>query len=345
MRSLTAVAGLLAFFCGTSTGFSLQQDTAGNANTGFSTPQQLQAEPVAIQPPQLPPGFPLDVPTQQYIEQLLAYWEGTSAQVNHYQCRFTRWQYDQEVCNYRKPVINAAGEESLVLVAAMISKGNIRFSSPGKGMYEVDEKWSFAGPPDQPGQDPKYERRILTNPRFPEQEKWICDGLAIYEYDFDANRLYETKLPPEAQGEGLKNSPLPFVFGAKATELLDRYWIRDVTPGNVQDQYWLEAWPKRLSDAQAYSKVEIILSRDPFLPVAIHMYAPNFDARTNPSKMSFEFQQREINGTLATLLDRFFIRPSTPFGWQRVETDMPGEGMPANTPRLSETPSQADPNR
>lgn len=340
MKSLTAVAGLLAIFCGASNVYSWQSDSAG-----LPAVQQQQAEPMAMQQPQLPPGFPLDAETQQYIEQLLAYWEGTSTQVSHYQCKFTRWQYDQEVCSFRKPVTNVSGENSLVLVAAMISRGSIRFSTPGKGMYEVDEKWSFAGPPEQPGEEPKYERRSLSNPDFPEQEKWICDGLAIYEYDYETRRLYETKLPPEAQGEGLKNSPLPFVFGAKATELLDRYWIRDVTPGNVQDQYWLEAWPKRLNDAQTYSKIEIMLSRDPFLPTAIHMYAPNYNEKSNPSKMVFEFQQREINGTLAGLFDRYWIRPSTPFGWQRVENDMMGEGSPANVPKVSDTPSQSDPNR
>ncbi len=285
----------------------------------------------------MPPGFPLDSETQNYIEQLLTYWEGYSNQVTHYQCAFTRWHYDQEICNYRNPGNNH-------LVAAVISRGNIRFRTPDKGMYEVTEKWSFAGPPDEPAGEPRYERRKLTNDKFPEQEKWICDGQSIFEYDFETSRLYEIKLPPESQGEGLKNSPLPFVFGARAVELLDRYWIRDITPAAARDQYWLEAWPKQLGDAQNYSKVEIHLSRDPFLPMSIHMYAPNYDEKTNPSKMVFEFEQREINGTLASLpiFDRFFIRPSTPFGWKRVERDL---GTEVDATRIGQTPDDSGSSR
>lgn len=338
MRLKTVLFLVLILSFGTRAGYSRQTDESSESSAPGQSFDPSSAVQAQTPQPQLPPGFPLDAETQQYIEQLLAYWEGTSAQVSHYQCKFTRWQFDPELCSYRKPDTNH-------LVAAMISFGSIRFSSPGKGMYEVDEKFSFASPPDQPGEDPKYERRALTNPEFPEKEKWICDGLAIYEYDYETKRLYETKLPPEAQGEGLKNSPLPFVFGAKATELLDRYWIRDVTPGNAQDQYWLEAWPKRLSDAQTYSKIEIMLSRDPFLPYAIHMYAPNYDAKTNPSKMSFEFRERQINGTLAGLLDHFFIRPSTPPFWQRVENDLASESFPGDVPRVSESLAPADPNR
>ncbi len=341
MNYRSVITGLIAACCWCSTGFAWQDNPTDTQTT--QAPQATQnagGQPLATTPqaqPRMPPGFPLDAKTQKYIEQLLAYWEGTSDQVTHYQCSFTRWQYDHAVCNFRKTVVNpTTGEPSEVLVAAEISRGSIRYRQPDKGMYEVNEKWSFAGPPDEPGGEPKYDRRKLTNDEFPEQEKWICDGQSIFEYDYGVSRLYEIKLPPESQGEGLKNSPLPFVFGAKAVELLDRYWIRDITRPGVQDQYWLEAWPKRLSDAQNYSKIEIILSRDPFLPMSIHMYAANYNEKTNPSKMVFEFEQREINGTLASLpiFKDYFIRPSTPFGWKRVERDLAAEG---EAPRVGQS--------
>lgn len=292
--------------------------------TGSPGPQEAPRQP------QLPPGFPLEPQMQTYIEQLLTFWEGTAAQVTHYQCAFTRWTFDHEICAVRNEANNH-------LRAAEISRGMIRYRSPDRGMYEVNEKWSFAGPPDQPGGEPKYERRSLTNKEYQEKEKWVCDGLAIYEYDYETQRLYEVKLPPEMQGQGLKNSPLPFVFGAKASDLLDRYWIRDVTPANVKDQYWLEAWPKRLEDAQTYSRLEIMLSREPFLPIAIHMYAANYDEKTHPSKVAFEFNERQINGTLAGLLDPFFIRPDTPWGWERIERDPAAEVNPATMSRAGDS--------
>lgn len=339
--------------CGLITGLLLNSSATGwqdpananpaNANPANATPAagapavagptagadafpQTGGTPVA---PQMPPGFPLDTNTRNYIEELLTYWENTSNQVTHYQCQFVRWHYDPEICNYRKPGNNH-------LVAAEISRGNIRYRNPDSGMYEVTQKWNFGGPPDEPGGEAKYVRRKLTNADFPEEEKWICDGESIFEYDYQSKRLYELKLPLESRGEGLKNSPLPFMFGATAVELLDRFWIRDVTPANVQGQYWLEAWPKRVSDAQNYSRMEIILTRDPFLPVAVHMYAPNYDEKTKPSRMVFEFEKREINGALAGLLDPFFIRPSTPFGWKRVERDQTAGADPA---RLGQNPA------
>ena len=330
MNYRAVLIGLMATCCWLNTGLAWQTTPTDTGQTGTPAQPQAatagQATGAAVQSPaqpQMPPGFPLNQANQQYIEQLLNYWEGTSNQVTHYQSSFTRWQYDHEICNYRKPGSNH-------LVAAVISRGNIRYRQPDKGMYEVEQKWSFAGPP-------KYARRQ----NVPEQEKWICDGQSIFEYDYEVQRLYETKLPPEAQGEGLKNSPLPFVFGAKAVDLLDRYWIRDITPEGVPDQYWLEAWPKRIEDAQNYKKIEIILSREPFLPMSIHMYTSNYDEKTNPSKIVFEFQERQIKGTLATLpiFDQFFIRPSTPLLWKRVERDLAAEAM--DPARVGQNPAAA----
>jgi TIGR03009 family protein len=301
---------------------SLTPNAPADANAP-ATGAPIQSQPMAN--PQMPPGFPLDPQMQAYIEQLLAYWENTSSQVTHYQCNFRRWHYDHSICNYRNP-------QTGHLAAATISSGTIRYRQPDKGMYEVNEKYAFDGPPPAEGKDPVYIRRALdpkNYPDYPENEKWLCDGKAIFEYDYSTKRLYESRLPPEVQGEGLKNSPLPFVFGAKAVDLLDRYWIRDITPAHLKDQYWLEAWPKRASDAQAYSRIEIHLSREPFLPIAIHMYAANYDPKTNPALMAFEFEERQINGTLASLLDPFFIRPTTPLGWERVEKDLAAEAAAA----------------
>ena len=51
--------------------------------------------------PQLPPGFPLPADEQQYIEQVLDYWQKTSDKVRHYKCEFLRYDYDTEFVNIR----------------------------------------------------------------------------------------------------------------------------------------------------------------------------------------------------------------------------------------------------
>ncbi len=274
------------------------------------------------------PFPPHDAKMQQYINQLLMYWENSSSQIRLYQCDFRRWEYDTQLCNWRDPTNNH-------LAAKTVSEGQIRYAAPDKGMYKVTRKWHFAGPPKEEGGTPQYSQR------GDEKEEWICDGSSIYEYDYVNKRLYDLELPPESQGQGLKNSPLPFVFGAKAQELLDRYWVRDVTPANVEDQYWLEAWPKRINDAQAYKKVEIILSRKPFLPKSIHIYAPNYDEKKNPTKMAFVFENLKINEPLDSVANFFgvFVRPNTPFGWKRIEKKLITDPAQTQIPKMGQMPN------
>ena len=303
------------------------------------SPPGSQANPVTIQQtipaPIQPEWYPLAPEMQQYINQLLAYWEQSSSSVTVYECDFQRWEMDAAVYN----IHNIENK----LFPHTISNGKIRYSAPGKGMYEVTQKWRVSGAPPAEGGDPPYQIAV-DDTGTNETEKWICSGEAIFEFDAQNKRLYELQLPPESQGEALNNSPLPFVFGAKAQDMLNRFWIRDVTPPNVEDQYWLEIWPKHASDAQSYKKVEIILSRDPFLPKAIHVFAPNYDPKTRPAKMAFEFENRVINSLPAKFQDFLgnFVRPATPFGWKRVTKNLAsesGQSVPA-TGQLPQNQSQ-----
>ena len=244
--------------------------------------RQLSSQPstTPIQEPKIsPPAWvhePVDPAMEKYLNQLLAYWEKTSSEIKLYRCDFLRWEINPMHCNWRNP--------DKQLAAHTISRGKIRYSNPDQGMYEVHAKWGFAGP------DPEQPEKAKYDPLENVEERWICDGKFIYEFDFINERLYDIELPPDAQGEGLKNSPLPFVFGAKAADIKNRYWIRDITPPNVKGQYWLEAWPKRISDAQMYQRVEIILTSDPFLPRSLVIYPTNYHHLENPSKMVFSFE-------------------------------------------------------
>ena len=274
--------------------------------------QQLAAQ-AALQVPQEPtqPRQPipdLDQQEQQYLDQLLDFWEQSSGQVKRYTCDFQRWDYDPTYCQYRNPQDNR-------LAAFTIARGTIRYAKPDKGMFETTEMWDFGGPGEKVGDSPKYDERKEGN-----QEKWICDGRAIYEFDFANKRLNEMEIPTEMQGDGLANSPLPFLFGVKKEVLKERYWIRVITPQGVEDEYWLEAWPKRIDDARTYKKLEIVLARKDFLPKSLHLYLSNYDEVKNPVSRAFEFGNRKINSQLSGLQQflRRFVRPQTPIGWKRI---------------------------
>ena len=247
---------------------------------------------------------------KKFIDDLLDYWQQSSQRVKQYLCDFTRYDYDTKFCNWRNPTDNR-------LAAASIMTGEIRFSAPDKASYETLQVYDFNGPPEQAGQDPKYEKRDESTNR----EKWICDGNSIFEHDYQNKKLYETEIPAAMRGKGLVNSPIPFLFGASKDDILNRYWVRIITPEGVQNEYWLEAVPKKIEDARSYQKIELVISRSEFLPMMLHMYAPNYNPKENNfTSRVFEFKNRKVNAAINKIQNFFgaFVRPSTPIGWERV---------------------------
>ena len=70
-------------------------------------------------------------------------------------------------------------------------------------------------------------------------------------------------LPPQLQGKGIVDGPLPFLFGTEAAKLKARYWLRIVPPveKSPPDQIMLEARPKYREDAQNYVRAQVILQK------------------------------------------------------------------------------------
>lgn len=275
--------------------------------------------------PQTPPGFPLDAEKQAFLVRVLDYWEQSSAKVKRSSANFRSWDYDPEFCNYRDPQKNNS------LAAHRIQDGQIRFSSPDKGQYEVTKVWVFAKTKNEEGVEQVTYRPIESDNVH---EKWICDGKGVYEFDYENKKLYETPIPKEMQGQNIANSPLPFfLFGAKKDEMLSRYWLRTVTPKSAEKdkEIWLEAYPKTVGDRRNYKKLEIILSVDDFLPRSLHIYAPNYDAAKNPQSRAFQFVDKKANDQLEGIRDffGFFVRPMKPYGWDWVKRQIPNTGKPA----------------
>ena len=259
--------------------------------------------------------FPELQPSEvEYLHKFLDFWEHSSQQVERYTCNFQRFDYDTEIVNYRDP-------QTQQLAACSVAYGNIRYAQPDRGRYETTDVLTFTEPPKTPGGQAKYDK--LDNDI--KKERWICDGENIYTFDFSNKKLYEEEIPVEMRGEEIVNSPLPFLFGAKKAQVLERYWVRVIPqPKNQQNQneYWLEAYPKRIEDARLYSKVEIIIAAEDFLPKAIHLYSPQYDPqKNNYSSRYFAFTNRKKNSQLTKVQDFFgwFVRPTTPLGWQRTQ--------------------------
>src|SRR5690606_13915269 len=173
-------------------------------------------------------------------------------------CEFTRWDYDM-VFGQRDP-------QNPNQVIPRESKGEIKYRAPDKGLYHITQVREIVGV--ENGQ-PKFQLREEGG------EHWVCDGQSIWEYNYEKKQLIERRLPPHMRGKAIQDGPLPFLFGAEAEKLLARYWMRVVTPPQVQGQIWLEAWPKHQADAANFQRATVILDGKTLLPFAIEVHLPN----------------------------------------------------------------------
>ena len=152
-------------------------------------------------------------------------------------------------------------------------------------------------------------------------EHWICNGQAVFELNAKKKQLIERQLAPEMQGNQIADGPLPFMFGAKKDKLVRRYWIRELTPPpNRKGEYWLEAYPRIAETAAEFQRVRVILDEKTFLPNALEVYPPNYNARANTSRTVYMFENRRVNDPLhrgQQFLGRF-ISPKTPRGWKKI---------------------------
>jgi TIGR03009 family protein len=125
-------------------------------------------------------------------------------------------------------------------------------------------------------------------------------GQSVFSHDPASKQQTQTVLPPEMRGKAIADGPLPFLFGADAEQIKQRYWIRPLPmPPDVKGEYWLEAFPKRREDAANYSKVHVIIDHKDFLPKGLVIFDRNFDPASNPARSTFTFEQRESNWSIA----------------------------------------------
>jgi len=124
------------------------------------------------------------------------------------------------------------------------------------------------------------------------------------------------KLPPDLQGKAIADGPLPFVFTTDAKRLKQRYFMRVVTPPDVDGQVWIEAYPRYQRDAAEFSKVEVILQSKDMTPYAIQLTEPN-----KKDRKVYQFQNVVINPRWRLFGGNSF-NGSLPLGWRWLdETD------------------------
>ena len=224
--------------------------------------------------------FVLTPQEQAQVDHFLRAWEQRSDKIKTFETKFARREYD--------PVFGPKDGQP-----RFTDEGELKFKAPDKGLF-------------------------LVNGERPEQ--WVSDGNSIFEFNHQKRQLIEHKLPPEMQGKAIEDGPLPFLFGAQAEKLKRRYWIRLLPPPRgVQNQIWLEAYPRHQQDAANFQRAELILNAQDLLPLGMQLHLPNGKSRT-----SYTFYGVVVNDpNPLRFLKGDPFSPKSPLGWTRVIENPP----------------------
>jgi hypothetical protein len=123
------------------------------------------------------------------------------------------------------------------------------------------------------------------------------------------------------KGDAIADGPVPFIFGAKAEKMKQRYWIHDVTPKEeVGKRVWLEVFPKFQHDAMNFEKATVTLNDADFTIYALQIYHPGQQQRT-------VFMFSKVVNNPYDWLGTEFAAPKTPWNWTK-EVD-PVDAAPA----------------
>jgi TIGR03009 family protein len=286
---------------------------------------------------------------QQTIDQVLAYWEQETAKIERFSCEFSRWEFDSQAPGVQE-VARQLGRGDITVAA---SRGVVRFQKPDRGLFKTEVYTKMTGALTK---DRQVELKVDPN----NSGEWVvCDGKFVWDYDRKEKIRTKLELPPEMQGLGIMNSPLPFLFGVKAEEIKARYWVRAISPGTengrpVENKYAVEAYPKYPVDAVNYHHVQIVLDREMFLPELMVLYMPEWsDQAVNSNgvvieprdkRMVYQFANRQINSNIfqklsESIFQRDFIPIDPGAGWKTNEIPY----LPAQ-PQIPRTANQNAPN-
>ena len=278
-------------------------------------PVQLRADPeppterapattaaASTVPASLPQRFHLNPQQEMYLQKVLETWQDRTKETKTFRCDFVRWNYN--------PAFELPQFKDVPLV---VNNGDLKYANPDKGTFRVTRVMNL----DTKTGDYKAAKEANN-------EHWVCDGTSIWQHDHKNKRVIERKIPDELQGEAIRNTPLPFLFGSQAADLKERYFLCIVTPQEyAPKEIWVDAVPRTQTDSSNFREAILRLDRNTFRPIALRVYDPGDTYAT------YEFSNIVINDPFEGL-KRLFAPPSVPFGWQKV-VEMPSEATARRT--------------
>ncbi len=298
-RAIIALSAL-AILLSAGYGFTQeQQDADVPTKTDVSTKRDISTK-TTEQPSAVPAGIPkrfhLTANQETYLDQILINWQNHTDKTETFRCNFTRWNYN--------PAFELPQFKDVPLI---VNNGDLKYANPDKGTFRITRVMNL---------DTKTGQYEAAKDTY--GEHWVCDGESIWQRDHKTKRVIERKIPDELQGEAISNTPLPFLFGSKAADLRQRYFLCIVTPQEyAETEIWVDAIPRTQTDAGNFREAILRLHRTDFRPVALRIYDPGDTYST------YEFSNIVINDPFEGL-KQLFAPPNVPFGWRKV-LEMPPE--------------------
>ncbi len=207
------------------------------------------------------------------LEQILQAWEKRTAQIERMKGDFRRYEYDSVFAVEKRTI------------------GQFWFESPDKARMDFKPDPELPNPPLNDVNGKKFAVQ------GDDPKSWICNGKEILDIDL-ANKSYNrVQIPVAYQGKNITNGPLPFLFGMKAEDMKARYRLalgekHDVAGGILH----IVAYPLVPALRREFSRAELLLSVQTFLPIAIKLWDPAenketvymfFNHKTNSFQMPF----------------------------------------------------------
>jgi TIGR03009 family protein len=264
--------------------------------------------------------FQLTRDEQQNVDRLLARWEQWNAGARTFDCRFKRWVYDG--------VFGPPNE------ARFVELGSIKYAAPDRCLWQVY------------GAEKDGKTVPIDDARM---EHWAFDGKSIIEWQHARREIIEHRLPADTQTSRIVSGPLtfpfstlgwlflggppsdaggPVPFSAKAKDLKELYYIRQIAPlSEPKDQIRLEAYPRTRMSAAFFQRLEIIFHAADMSPHAMKLVQPN-----GKDSVVYQFYDVAVNAASSSIDDPF--HPAVPYGWQKKLAEEPKPGVSLLEPHI-----------
>jgi TIGR03009 family protein len=316
----------------------------GNQNTkaaGGTVKQTADARPENGGPAAKendPATLPQSLQMPKELDKILGDWERHTAQLKRLQGDFTLYKYDS------------------VFETETRADGTFWYASPDKGRMDLlkpNPKSLTRNADKQPVSTKTNAKGVPFQFKEKDPETWVCTGKLIRQFNHgsadNGEKTYsEVTIPEQFQGEGIRNSPLPFLFGLKKEEAKSRYVLNlgskhnSVVKGSKAPIIHIVAHPLHERDSREWSRAEILLHSDTFLPYAIRTLDP-----ANSGETVYSF--KTITPNVRWLIDDPFN--VTTFGYKKlVQEDFdpqiaPVQPAAGNNSRLKlfDKPKEANP--